>query len=205
MAGFGNRFLFFDNEFTQLKKDTSLISIGIVDSETYERFYAECTDYDRRSVDEWIEKNVIANLGNPIAEDCPYDMHVTYVTGTRREVKYSLLAWLAKIGKLGFTFNGFQFVSDVCHYDFVLLIDLLTDGGTAMELPGNISPCCIDLNAMIATYKQITFKEAFDYSREELLAEFGDPIDAYIRMNKHNALYDAEVIKALFMHIRRYL
>lgn len=196
-----NRYLCFDTEFTQLKKDTTLISVGISDTESMEKFYAECTDYDRRSIDEWIEKNVIANLGNPVADDCPYDMHVTYVTGTRREVMYSLLAWLSKISKIGNPFNHFQFVSDVCHYDFVLLVDLLTNGGTAMELQSNIVPYCIDLNYAISFYKNITHEEAFNYSREQLLNEFGDPIDAYIRMNKHNALYDAEVIKALFMHM----
>ena len=196
------RFLFFDTEFTQLKKDSTLISIGIVDSATSERFYGEFTDYDRHSVDDWIQDNVIANLGNPVADDCPYDMHVTYVTGTSRDIKYSLLSWLAKIGKLGSPFSHFQFVSDVSHYDFVLLIDLLTGGGTAMELQGNISPYCYDINSMIAVYKEIDFLKAFNYSRERLLEELGNPIDKYIRVNKHNALYDAEVIKALFMGIR---
>lgn len=197
-----NRSLFFDTEFTQLKKDTTLISIGITDSISMERFYAEFTDYDRRSVDDWIEENVIANLGNPIDKDCPFDMHLTYETGTRRDIKYSLLTWLAKISKVNSMFNHFQFVSDVCHYDFVLLIDLLTDGGTAFDMQNNISPCCIDLNGIIAMHRGISHEEAFDYSREKLLKELKADIDPYLKGNKHNSLYDAEVIKALYMHMR---
>ena len=50
------RTYFFDTEFTGLRKDTTLISIGIV-SDTGDRFYAELTDYDEGMCDEWIEKN----------------------------------------------------------------------------------------------------------------------------------------------------
>jgi hypothetical protein len=52
------RTYFFDTEFTGLRKDTTLISIGIV-SDTGDRFYAELTDYDEGMCDEWIEKNVL--------------------------------------------------------------------------------------------------------------------------------------------------
>jgi uncharacterized protein YprB with RNaseH-like and TPR domain len=53
--------LFFDTEFTGLHKDTTLISIGCV-LDNGNKFYAETTDYDINQVDDWIEKNVIANL-----------------------------------------------------------------------------------------------------------------------------------------------
>lgn len=55
------RTYFFDTEFTGLRKDTTLISIGIV-SDTGDRFYAELTDYDEGMCDEWIEKNVLDHL-----------------------------------------------------------------------------------------------------------------------------------------------
>ena len=42
------RTYFFDTEFTGLRKDTTLISIGIV-SDTGDRFYAELTDYVKLS------------------------------------------------------------------------------------------------------------------------------------------------------------
>ena len=37
--------VYFDTEFTGLKKDTTLVSIGLI-SETHKAFYAEFTDYD---------------------------------------------------------------------------------------------------------------------------------------------------------------
>ena len=55
------RTYFFDTEFTGLRKDTTLISIGIV-SDTGDRFYAELTDYDESMCNEWIEKNVLDHL-----------------------------------------------------------------------------------------------------------------------------------------------
>lgn len=53
--------IFFDTEFTGLRQDTTLISIGLI-SETGDTFYAEFTDFDRSMCDDWIEENVIKNL-----------------------------------------------------------------------------------------------------------------------------------------------
>jgi len=43
--------IFFDTEFTGLRQDTSLISIGCI-TETEEIFYFENTDYNADQVDE---------------------------------------------------------------------------------------------------------------------------------------------------------
>ena len=95
-------------------------------------------------------------------------------------------------------FESIQFVSDVCHYDFVLLIDLLTGGKTALNLPDNISAVCHDINSDIARHYGISDREAFDKSREEIVSELcGHGVDG----TKHNALYDAEVIKAIWEEI----
>lgn len=53
--------LYFDTEFTGLHKNTTLISIGIIADDGKE-FYGEFTDYDESLLDDWIKKNVIANL-----------------------------------------------------------------------------------------------------------------------------------------------
>ena len=53
--------LYFDTEFTGLRKDTTLISIGIV-SEDGRKFYAEFTDYDESQCGDWIKQNVILNF-----------------------------------------------------------------------------------------------------------------------------------------------
>jgi hypothetical protein len=81
------------------------------------------------------------------------------------------------------------------------------------KLPSNISPVPQDLNDLIAIRKGISVKEAFDLDREELScnAENSMMIEKKVeafRYNsgeswadnnqKHNALWDAKVIKAIF-------
>lgn len=54
--------LFFDTEFTGLKKDTTLVSIGFTTSIADRTFYAELIDYDKSYDDKWFYDNVIRNL-----------------------------------------------------------------------------------------------------------------------------------------------
>ena len=53
--------IFFDTEFTGLHKNTTLISIGMVD-ENGRTFYAEFSDYYESQCDKWIHENVIKHL-----------------------------------------------------------------------------------------------------------------------------------------------
>ena len=53
--------VFFDTEFTGLHKETTLISIGLVD-ENGRTFYAEFSYYYEVQCDKWIYENVIKNL-----------------------------------------------------------------------------------------------------------------------------------------------
>lgn len=185
--------LFFDAEFTGLHKDTTLISLGIV-SEDGIKFYAEFCDYDRNQCNDWINKNVMKNLFWNYTENFSHandDGTLVEIKGNKENVHQKLHKWISQ-------FDSVQFVSDVCHYDFVLLIDLLTNGGTALDLPENISPVCIDLNPSIAFCYGISDKAAFDKSREEIVMELcGHEVEG----KKHNALYDAEVIKAIFEEV----
>lgn len=227
--------LFMDEEFTGLRKNTTLISLGIV-AEDGKKFYAEFCDYDRKQCDDWILENVISNLylSEPMCEAeaqefvrtnstgnrkawIPYKRPTSaFITTDKREylnekiclifnaaqdengnrnvfgdkewVTWHLKDWLSQ-------FDSVQFVSDVCHYDFVLLIDLF---GTALDLPENVSPVCHDLNADIAHHYGISEQEAFDKIREEIVMELcGHEVGG----RKHNALYDAEVIKAIYMEV----
>lgn len=88
------RTYFFDTEFTGLRKDTTLISIGIV-SDTGDRFYAELTDYDEGMCDEWIEKNVLDHLvlsGNAeLEESLAADNKTTTVIGSKADVCCELM------------------------------------------------------------------------------------------------------------------
>ena len=177
--------IFFDMEFTGLHKGTTPISIGLV-TEYGRKFYAEFTDYDRNQVNDWIKENVISNLkfkGNVIS---PIELDdTTIVSGSIEMVKNALRKWISQFEKI-------QFISDVCHYDFVLLVDLLAED--AIQLPDNVTPACFDINTMIAESRAITLQEAFDLSREDLVKEHNISNEE----NKHNAMYDAMVIKQIY-------
>lgn len=215
--------LFTDSEFTGLRKDTTLISLGIV-AEDGRKFYAEFMDYDILQINNWIEENVIDNLflediywsknveseiiklmkqGYRFSEkaekidNSKYQYYIEkdekyFVKGKTSFIKRHLTYWLSQ-------FDSVQFVSDVCHYDFVLLIDIF---GTAFDLPKNICAACHDINQDIACYYGISEQEAFDKSREKIVMELcGHEIEG----RKHNALYDAEVIKMIYEKVNKQL
>lgn len=176
--------VYFDTEFTGLHKDTTLISIGCV-AEDGSTFYAELTDYDKSQCNDWIQKNVIAHLkfnGEQRGQNDGQG-HME-VCGTKEQVKEYLTVWLSK-------YNEVQLVSDVCHYDMVLFIDLF---GTAFDLPKGVNAACHDINQDIAAWFCISEAEAFNYSREGILIDN----ERYFEGNKHNALYDAKVIKEIY-------
>lgn len=104
--------LFFDMEFTRLSQDTMPISLGII-SEDGRQFYAEFTDFNERECDQWVKSEVLENLYtyNKNVYDAPYieNFHV----GAISDIRKALIIWLNQ-------FDDIQFVSDVCHYDFVL-------------------------------------------------------------------------------------
>lgn len=202
--------LFFDTEFTGLHKGTTLISIGVV-SEDGRSFYSEFTDYDKSQVNDWIQKNVIENLLFEIPktnEDFYYsakrsgfnirgnDLYAAYdveMNGKTDVVLKEMKRWINQ-------FERVQFVSNVCHYDFVLLIDLLTNGGEALDLPRQISASCHDINQDIAAHYNVSEEEAFNMSREEIMNELCGP-EEIVTGDKHNSLYDAKVIKKIFQKV----
>ena len=185
--------LYFDTEFTGLHKDTTLISIGIV-SEDGRSFYSELNDYSKNQVDEWIQNNVVNNLkfkppqngeyeynsmqrheNNPIgiAMNKGYNMELR---GNTKEVSEALCEWVKQ-------FEDIKIWSDCLAYDWVLFNHLF---GHAFNLPENIYYIPFD----ICTLFEIKGIDA-DISREEFI---NNSIDG----DKHNALYDAQVIKACY-------
>lgn len=188
--------LFYDFEMTGLHKNTTPISLGIV-SEDGKKFYAEFADYDESQCNDWIKENVIKNLklaGMGVGvSDTDENPPLRIVMGDKRYIRQEANEWLRQ-------FNKIQFVSDVCHYDFILLIDLLTNGGTALDLPENISAVCHDLNMDIARHFHVSDREAFDMSREKIMNDLCKTEDI-VTGNKHNSLYDAEVIRAIWKEI----
>ncbi len=180
--------VFFDTEFTGLHKNTTLISIGLVD-ENGRTFYAEFSDYDDSQCDEWIHNNVIKHLKwskeGPLENFGNYDdINHIEMYGDKNYVRMQLEQWLSK-------YDEVELVSDCCHYDMVLFIDIF---GGAFDMPKQVNPACHDINQDIAKYCHISEREAFDYSREKILKFSNISIEG----DKHNSLYDAKVIKEIY-------
>lgn len=174
--------IFFDTEFTGLHKDTTLISIGLVD-ENGRTFYAEFSDYDKSQCNEWIRENVIKHLYLGKYEHTSFLNENTTVFGSKDFIKNKLEKWLSK-------YEEVELVSDCCHYDMVLFVDIF---GSAFDIPYNVNPTCHDINQDIAKYFKISERKAFDLSREDIIEHWNIKIEG----DKHNALYDAKVIKAI--------
>lgn len=177
--------IFFDTEFTGLRKDTNLISIGLI-SEDGRTFYAELSDFNGCNCDDWIRRNVVSNLHIMKIKQGTDEYIPNYHYGDKEDIKFALCNWFQQ-------FSIVELVSDVCHYDMVLLIDLF---GDAFSLPKNVCPSCYDINQDIARYYKISLTEAFDKSREEIL--YKKYKENEISSDKHNALYDAKVIREIY-------
>lgn len=186
--------IYFDTEFTGLNQDTTLISIGLVAENGY-TFYAELTDYSQTQCDDWIKTNVLGNLKLGFLKNnhviiSEKSGHCWEVKGDTKYVGLLLTSWLS-------SYTDVQLVSDVCHYDMVLLMGLFrdplkekADSFRFTEMTG-ICPVCHDINQDIARFLDISEAKAFDISRESL-------VKVQIEGEKHNALYDAKVIKYIY-------
>lgn len=172
--------IFLDTEFTGLHKKTTLISIGLV-SECGKTFYAELDDFDRKQVNMWIKRNVIKKLKfeyghflKTTFSDEPYSIEIC---SNCKVVAAHLVEWLKQFEKV-------EIWSDFLAYDWVLFIDLF---GDAFSVPSNVYYIPFD----ICTLFKVKGIDP-DISREEFsgLEDCG--------LEKHNALYDAKVIKKCY-------
>lgn len=177
--------IFFDTEFTGLHQGTTLISIGLI-SECGKTFYAELTDYDESQIDECLQENVIDNLylENPNAEarinymEFKSKGNVTYC-GDNSHLADTLKDWLLQ-------FESVEMWSDCLSYDWVLFCQIF---GHAFNIPKNVYYIPFDL----CTLFKIKGIDP-DINREEFCEIFGgDSLP-----NKHNALWDAQVIKMCY-------
>jgi hypothetical protein len=172
--------VYFDTEFTGLHKNTTLISIGLI-SQCGKSFYAELTDYDKTQVDDWLSENVISNMkfnhlpGGGIVVDNSLDSYE--IKANKKSVAQHLEKWLKQFGDV-------EMWSDCLSYDWVLFCDLW---GHAFSVPKNVYYIPFDIST---TLKENGIDP--DINREEYA--FGDtPKHA----EKHNALWDAKVIKII--------
>lgn len=176
--------VFFDCEFTGLHQFTTLISIGLV-SECGKTFYAELTDYDQSQIDDWLKENVINKLilrkpKNTEGAIIDYTKHPKSVTfcGNMENLKIVLEDWLKEFEKV-------EMWSDCLSYDWVLFNQIF---GHAFNIPSNVYYIPFD----ICTFFKIKGVDP-DINREEFGFE-----ESYSEMSKHNALWDAIVIKKCY-------
>jgi DNA polymerase III epsilon subunit-like protein len=173
--------IFFDTEFTGLHQKTTLISIGCI-AEDKRRFYAESTDYDKSQVDEWIKDNVIKNLRfDPKSTYCSESGDLFEMIGSFENIAENLKLWLSE-------YDNCEMWSDCLAYDWVLFNELF---GHAFNIPDNVFYIPFDICTM---FKMKNIDP--DISREE----FVDMKDSH---NKHNALFDAVVIKKCYNKLIR--
>jgi len=171
--------LFFDQEFSGLHQNTTLISLGIV-SECGKTFYAEYNDYSVMQCNDWIKENVLANL-NLEAYSNNQSLKDWKIKGNSAQIKEALTTWLAQFDKI-------KMVSDCLAYDWVLFCEIF---GGAFGIPENIH--------YIPVYICTMFEDRDidpDINREE----FADLKNGSI---KHNALWDAFVIMECYYRLKK--
>lgn len=180
--------LFFDTEFTGLQQNTTLISIGIV-SDCGKTFYAEFNDYDYKQIDEWLQKNVIENL-----KQCNYIplesiKENVELSGYTNYIQSALYIWLNE----NFKDQKIEMWSDCLAYDWVLFNNLMAYYVNGYpQLPANINYIPFD----ICTLFKIKGIDP-DVNREEFVKDIIRELNVD-KIEKHNALWDAKVIKMCY-------
>lgn len=182
--------IFFDTEFTGLHQKTTLISIGLI-SEDNKSFYAELTDYDNEQIDDWLSLNVIDNLSNQNMSNntiegdnniiCKCDM---------KNLKKYLTDWLSQFDD-GSGKPNIEIWSDCLSYDWVLFNEIF---GHAFNIPKSLIYIPFD----ICTLFRIQGIDS-DINREEFIG-----LDTKGDNKKHNALWDAKIIKECFEKLNTY-
>lgn len=174
--------IFFDTEFTGLHQNTTLISIGLI-SECGKTFYAELTDYDKSQIDDWLKENVIDNL---ILDEYENGLTGTYnknevkFVGSQVFLKELLVNWLSQ-------FEEIEIWSDCLSYDWVLFNQIF---GHAFNIPKNVYYIPFDICTLF-------YAKGIDADiRREVFASMSEG------SQKHNALWDAKVIRQCFVKLQ---
>lgn len=189
--------IFFDTEFTGLHQNTTLISIGLV-AETGESFYAEFTDYNPNQVDRWIADNVLTNtlyLQRRISKNVSFlpsgqvqpDNHFW---GSKPYVLPRLDYWLTHLAK-----DKIEMWSDCLAYDWVLFCELF---GGAFSIPKNIYYIPFDLSTLFKIKGIDPDIDRVSFVGNRIAYSFTETPTLYGVQLPHNALFDAQIIKACY-------
>lgn len=166
--------IFFDTEFTGLHKNTTLISIGLVDEDGRE-FYAELNDYGKDQLDPWLSENIIDKLtGENVVSTA--------------QLRKQLTAFLSG-------YDSVEMWSDCLAYDWVLFNDIF---GGAFNIPKNVYYIPFDLCTLFKVKRIDPDINREDYAgyKKGFVDSQGEAVETD---NKHNALHDARVIRACFL------
>ena len=199
--------LFFDTEFTDLKQDCDLISIGIVAKDgdsPIKCFYAESIDFSQDKCSDFVRDRVLPNLK---MGDAPRVLKTTEpngmeysvtVLGTEEDIKFQLIEWLKQFIPREYnpTEDGkIDVWSDCLAYDWVLFCHLFEDDG-------GIPDCINYIPFDISTYLKVKNIDP-DITREEFASSGSHKGDIEELCEKgadfkHNSLFDAMVIYYCF-------
>lgn len=194
--------LFFDTEFTDLKKDCDLISIGVVaDIEGVEEtpaFYAESIEFAEDKCSTFVREQVLPHMklkGIPMA-NITNDRKSVAVCGTEEDIASHLDNWIHQFIKSG---DKVEVWSDCLAYDWVLFCNLFESIG---GLPSYIYYIPFDLS----TYLKLRGVDP-DISREEFASlHYGKDVAeiSATKWNKHNSLFDAMIIYYCYNELKFY-
>jgi len=170
-------FVYFDLEFTGLKRDAEIITLALVTSRG-DSLYLESSEYDRDKCDDWIKKHVLENIGTPDAVCTKAEIREK-VTGFLRQYQKQITDIVRDPTPL------LRMCGDALVYDCMLFYDLFNG---ARNLPDFLFYVPFDLASLF-------FKAGInpDINRRKFS---GLPAS-----KSHNALDDTRVIKACYEKI----
>ena len=176
--------LYYDAEFTSLTREGALISMAFV-SEGSHTFYAEFSDYPKDQVTPWVAEHVLSRLIYQ-SKNSHIEKGKTHVSvkGNAKTVTREFCLWIKAFGAI-------EIYGDCPSYDWVFFCDLF---GSALNIPESIYYIPFDL-ATALRFRGIDpdiDREAFVAGR--LGEDFVEALKRTV-LGKHNALYDALILK----------
>jgi len=176
--------LYCDLEFTGLHMKTNAISIAMLSEDEENSFYAEFTDFDTLQINPWIKKNVLDNL---LFQNTSPPYH--RINGNHWELlgdskfiisgEFGLATWLKeKFSKTRLTLTSFG-----ANYDWVIIRQLFLNTELNPLEYFEIYPYDI-----ASVFQYLGLNPNINGEKEKY---------AEISGNKHNALFDCKVARAI--------
>lgn len=179
--------LYYDSEFTGLHQHSTFISLAFIDDEG-RAFYAEFTDYRQEQCDAWIQEHVLQHTRwlsqNEIKPQYYVEGQLTSCLGDSKVIRDALINWLSPYAKI-------EVWADCLAWDWVLFCQLF---GGAFHIPSSIFYLPFDL---VTLFKA----KGLDPNQDrETFAQL--PPNATALGQRHNALRDAQVLRACYRRLQ---